>query len=241
MGGRIRPTPERIERRAGRDFALSMRMAAALLGLGILYLPLPWPPSCSCSRGQDRGFSGWAPIAAIFGFLCYLPGFVLRARSVGRLGGRPSPVTRSASADRQSPGGAGVRLRRRLLLLRRFVLARRRSLFGGRPGRACLDRGCRARPRRHGVCGQRPCAARRPLDPRDRGLLRRLPAGVRRASGPTRPRRSGRAAASRSSRRRRISIRCRSRGRPDRLRDGRSLSASCRRTGDGLRRRSSPH
>jgi heat shock protein HtpX len=62
-----------MERRAGRDFGLSMRMAAALLCLAVLYLPLPvaivmfvlgWTGSWHLAIGS---------IAALSVFLLYLP------------------------------------------------------------------------------------------------------------------------------------------------------------------------
>jgi heat shock protein HtpX len=64
---------------------------------------------------------------------------------------------------------------------------------------------------------------------------------ARPTSALSRFRRSGRAEACLSSRRRRTSTRCRSRARPALPRDDHSPSASYRRTGDGPRRRSSQH
>src|SRR5215217_6751807 len=63
-----------MERRAGRDFALSMRMAAALLGLAILYLPLPVATVMFVLGWTGSWFLGVGAIAATFGFLYYLPG-----------------------------------------------------------------------------------------------------------------------------------------------------------------------
>jgi heat shock protein HtpX len=63
-----------MERRAGRNFALSMRMAAALLGLGILYLPLPVATVMFVLGWTGSWLLGIGAIAATFGFLSYLPG-----------------------------------------------------------------------------------------------------------------------------------------------------------------------
>jgi heat shock protein HtpX len=62
-----------MERRTGRDFGLSMRMAAALLCLAVLYLPLPVAVVMFVLGWTGSWFLAVGAIAAVFAFLCYLP------------------------------------------------------------------------------------------------------------------------------------------------------------------------
>jgi heat shock protein HtpX len=62
-----------MERRTGRDFGLSVRMAAALLCLAVLYLPLPVAIIMFVLGWTGSWLLAVGAIAALFAFLFYLP------------------------------------------------------------------------------------------------------------------------------------------------------------------------